>query len=330
MVRLTASPDWIPCRFFWQAGQPIVDWCYLDRRRFTDSFFEATLQKCMRLPFNMLFRRQTPVETLLEWQAARPGIPPTGFVFHMSRCGSTLVAQTLAALSQNIVLSEARPIDDVLNASRRSPTVTTAQRIEWLRAMVSVLGQKRHHDEHHLFIKFDCWHTQELPLLRAAFPETPWVFLYREPHEVMVSQMTSRGSHLVPNVVDCVRFGIDQSIALQLSPEEYSARVLAAILEAAIEHQSVPGGMLVNYTQLPQATTTSISNHFGVTWSADELEQMRNVTQFDAKNPSMNFTDDRQEKQRAVTEAIAAATQKWLTSPYQCLEALRLKGEENR
>lgn len=330
MVSFPANTDWIPIRFVRQQGQPMVEWCYLGRRRFTESFFESTLQHCMRLPFNMLFRRQTPVATLLEWQAMRPGLPPTGFIFHMSRCGSTLVSQMLAALPQNIVLSEASPIDEVLTAIRMAPAVPDTQRIEWLRAMVSALGQRRYPDERRLFIKFDCWHTQDLPLLRTAFPETPWIFVYRDPLEVMVSQMRARGVHLVPSPITCTRFGIDPSAAAQLTSEEYAARVLAAVLQAALDQATASGGLLVNYRQLPQAVTTSIADHFGVSWTAAETEHMQRVTQFNAKNPCLYFTADQDAKQRAITPAIAAATQRWLTPLYARLETLRAKSAATR
>jgi hypothetical protein len=308
----------------------MVEWCYLGRRRFTEPFFESTLQHCMRMPFNMLFRRQTPVETLLECQATRPGLRPTGFIFHMSRCGSTLVSQMLAALPQNIVLSEASPIDEVLTAIRVAQPMPDTRHIEWLRAMVSALGQRRYPDECRLFIKFDCWHTQDLPLLRAAFPKTPWIFVYRDPLEVMASQMRTRGIHLVPSPINCVRFGIDPSEAAQLTHEEYAARVLAAVLQAALDQESESGGgLLVNYLQLPQAVTTSIAAHFGVSWTAAETERMQRVAQFDAKNPCLYFTADQEEKQRAITPAIASAKERWLTPLYARLEVLREQAEKN-
>ena len=323
-----ANPDWIPVRFLWQQRQPVVEWCYLSRRRFTEPFFEETLQQVMRMPFNMLFRRQTPVEAMLDWQVTHPGLPPTGFIFHMSRCGSTLVAQMLAALPQNIVFSEASPINEVLRAIQDAPTPDEKQRIGWLRAMVSALGQRRHPEERHLFIKFDCWHTLDLPLLRAAFPRTPWIFLYRDPLEVMVSQEKNRGIYLVPGSTDSVRFGIDLHDGIQMPPEDFAARILARMLQAAVEHQAVGGGMLVNYRQLPQAVTTSIANHFGVSWSDEETAKMYQVTQFDAKAPSLFFAADQLAKQRAVTEAIATATRRWITPLYERLESLRLTSDK--
>src|SRR5712692_2993394 len=145
MDRLTDAAQldgWITVRFYWREGQPMVDWCYLGRKRFADSFFEHTVNKLMALPFNLLFRQQTPISVLDDLHEARPGLKPTGFIFHMSRCGSTLITQMLAVLSGTVVISEARPLDSVLRAHFRSTQVTDKQRIAWFQWMVSALGQK--------------------------------------------------------------------------------------------------------------------------------------------------------------------------------------------
>ena len=325
-MSFTASPDWMPIRFFRENGLPMVEWCYMDQRRFTEPFFDSTVDQCLRLPFNVLFRRQTPVESLVELQTTQPGVTPTGLIFHMTRCGSTLISQMLAANPRNIVLSEAVPIDEVLYDSPADRVVTDSDRISWLRAMVNALGQRRHPPQHRLFVKLDAWHIHHLPLLRAAFPRTPWIFLYRDPLEVMVSQMRFRARYLLPMPEYAARFGIEPNTAWQLPPEEYTARVLASILRAALDHRSVTGGMLVNYEQLPQAVTTSITSHFGVIWSAAETEPMERASQFNAKAPYMTFEHDRQQKQLAVTDAITASTQRWLTPLYEQLESLRRGG----
>src|SRR2546427_4873978 len=189
---------WIPVRLYWREGKPMVDWCYLGRRRFADSFFEQTLGECLRQPFNLLFRHQTPIEVLGQWNELRPGLKPTGFIFHMSRCGSTLISQMLAALPGNIVISEARPIDSTLRAQFHAADITNEQKIAWFQWMISALGQQRLGKEKHFFIKFDAWNVSELPLIRRAFPAVPWIFVYRDPVEVMVSQLNHRGVHIVP------------------------------------------------------------------------------------------------------------------------------------
>src|SRR2546430_2644461 len=132
---------------------------------------------------------------------ARPPVRPSGFIFHMSRCGSTLLTQMLAALAHNIVISEASPIDAVVRAPHVRPALSDDQHALWLRWMIGALGQPRSGNERHYFIKLDCWHTLALPLFRRAFPDVPWGFLYRDPVEVLVSQLRMPGPQIIPRML---------------------------------------------------------------------------------------------------------------------------------
>ncbi len=318
-----ASLDgWVPIRFYWEGGEPRVDWCRLGERRFTEPFHSDTIEKALRLPFHLAFRRQTSVETLRERRAQRPGIRPTGFVFHMSRCGSTLAAQMLAALPANVVLSEASPIDSVLRANLKSADVTDEQRCDWLRAMVAALGQPRAGAETRLFVKFDSWHVLELPLIRRAFPDTPWIFLHRDPVEVLVSQMRQRGSQMVPGVLDAATLGIDLAQALHMAPEEYCAHILGRFCQTALDHHR-DGGRLVPYRELPDAVWTDLAGFFATPWSEAEIDAMKAKTRFDAKTPSMCFSDDRSRKQSEATDLVRRMAATWVEPAYAQLEAVR-------
>ena len=177
----------------------------------------------------------------------------------MSRCGSTLASQMLSALPGSVVISEAGPIDSVLRAQFRDPSVSAATRIEWLRWVVSALGQRRSGNETHLFIKFDSWSALELPLIRQAFPGVPWVFLYSNPVEVLVSQLRKRGAHMVPGTMEPALFGMNLAEAFEMQPEQYCARVLALTCEAALQHHQSCAGLMINYEQLPDALWTSLA-----------------------------------------------------------------------
>jgi hypothetical protein len=320
MTKASDLTGWVPIRFFWENGRPAIDWCYGGTRRFLEPFFDQTVEQFLRLPFNLLFRRQTPVEVLAEWQAVRPGLAPTGLIFHMSRCGSTLVSQMLAALPQHVVLAEASPLD----AALRAPGVTEEQRITWFRGLVSALGQARNPKEKHLFIKLDSWHTLELPLIQRAFPDVPWIFLYRNPVEVVVSHVRQRGAQMVPGVLDPASFGLDLATAGQMAAEEYTARVLARICETVLDaHQKTGRGKLVNYSQLPAAITSKVAAFFGMAWSAEEGERMVAAAQFNAKNPSLFFVPDSAEKKQQATDRMRQAADTWVGSGYERLEALR-------
>ncbi len=287
----------------------------------TEPFFDQTIQNLMLQPFNLLFRHQTPIETLRARHEIKPGLQPTGFIFHMSRCGSTLVSQMLAALPRTVVVSEASPIDSILRAHLRVPDLADDERIDWLQWIISALGQQRLGDEKHFFIKLDCWNTIVLPLIHRAFPRVPWIFLYRNPVEVMVSQLRRRGAHMVPGVIEPSLFGLNNRAIFQMQPEEYCARALAKICGAALEYQE--GGMLVNYNQLPEAVLTSVPKFFGIRYSEADIEILNRVSRLDAKNPSLQFTNDTDDKNRSATDLTHSLADEWVVPIYERLEAAR-------
>lgn len=314
--------DWSPIRFYWENQTPFVDWCYMEKARFTDSFFDTTIQKRFYQPFNFLFRHQTPIEFLGEMYEKRRGLMPNGFIFHLSRCGSTLVSQMLAGLPQNIVLSEPPPIDAILRANARNPQTTDEQKIEWLKWFVSASGQPRN-DETHYFIKFDSWSMLDLELITRAFPDVPWIFLYRNPVEVIVSHLRQSGAQMIPGAIEQLLPGLDLMEVLQMPREEYCARVLAKICENALNNAENRNAKFFNYTQLPEIMTTEILDHFQVSYSEQDLKKMNSVTEFDAKSPRTPFMPDSEEKRKQASETANRAAEKIVKPLYEKLETLQ-------
>jgi hypothetical protein len=159
--------------------------------------------------------------------------------------------------------------------------------------------------------------------------------LYRDPVEVMVSQMRQRGAQMIPGAVGQLLPGIDVEETLSMPAEEYCARVLGRFCESALEHAAEYGAeygteygadkknMLVNYSQLPEAIADLVPEHFGVSYSPEEIEKMKVATQFDAKTPRVNFKPDSKEKKDRATDAIRKAAAKWIEPAYEKLEAIR-------
>jgi hypothetical protein len=314
---------WLPARVAWHQGEPFFDWFHVGDKRFTEPFFDHTIEACLRYPFNLLFRPLTPLRVLRERYELSPGLAPSGFIFHLSRCGSTLISQMLAALPQNVVISEASPIDWMIRARVRRPQTTDEERVEWLRWVVGALGQKRNPEAEHLFIKFDAWHIRNLPLLERAFPATPWLFLYRDPLEVMVSHYLQPGSQMVPGMIDLQWDDIPLPAALTMPRVEYCARVLAEICREALGHTRNPNGRLVNYTQLPDFVTGPLLPHFRLGYDDEQKAQIRAAARFNAKTPTAIFRPDAEEKRRQATDAIRRRCDELLTPLYEQLETAR-------
>ena len=87
--------------------------------------------------------------------------------------------------------------------------VSDEQRSAWLRGWMRAAGLPRS-GEKRLFEKFDAWHSFDLPFLRRAFPETPWIFLHRNPVEVID----------YAELPDAVTSKIAQHFHLTLSPAD--------------------------------------------------------------------------------------------------------------
>ncbi|MBV8751451.1 MAG: Nif11-like leader peptide family natural product precursor [Hyphomicrobiales bacterium] len=322
-VRETAlpPPGWLPARAFWQDQELCLGWSYFGDRRLVEPFFEDSLRRSLETPFDLLFQYTSPIARLADWLAAHPGLTPRGFIFHMSRCGSTLVTQMLAALEDNLVLSEAPPLDVVVQAHAHRPDLSEQQQALWLAWITSALGQPRC-GERAMFVKLDSWHTLALPLFRRAFPSVPWVFLYRDPVEVLVSQIRAPGIHTVHALKGAAILGTEAPVEPHRR-EDYCAHILARICEPVLAHGRDGGGLLINYRELPAATWTSILPHFGVAVSARERRAMAAAARYDAKMPGMEFDPDAEDKQASATPALRAAAQEHLGDLYARLETLR-------
>jgi hypothetical protein len=298
------SACWFPIGLSIEAGGPVADWVYFGSRRFTEPFFENTVRAALRNPFTRAFRHQAPLHE-------KPGMTPSGFIFHMSRCGSTLIAQALSSIPRTLVISEAAPID----------TAVRTNNAEWLRRTVHALGQRRF-GETHYFVKLDAWHIHNFPLIREAFPETPWIFVSRNPVEVLVSQLRSPGKQALPGAMDPEALGLSFSDITTVGREEWCARVLAGFCSSALAFRDDPRALFVDYRQLPGAVWDTVSKHFSLDFSSEELASIHSAALLDAKRPARPFESDSDSKQRAATEAIHELAETWLNPLYSELQLL--------
>src|SRR5271154_2825599 len=148
---------WLPARVGRDGAELVVDWAHFGSQRLTESFFEESVAAVWRSA--TCPHTTTRLADLTSQTGSSASLEPTGLIFHMSRCGSTLASQMLAACSANIVVSEASPIDAVVRLD-----ASEDERVALLRAMVLALGQVRNPGEIRYFLKLDCWHACALPL----------------------------------------------------------------------------------------------------------------------------------------------------------------------
>jgi hypothetical protein len=304
---------WVPFFIRTESSPPAVDWCDVGTSAFTDSFFEQTVQRCLR---KTVQRRTTPIETLLERHAAHPGVPPTGFIFHTSRCGSTLFSQMASALPDTIAISEAPPIDHILRAA-----APESVRIEWLRALLGALGQSRGTGARYFFVKFDAWHIVNLSLVQRAFPRVPCVFLYRDPAAVVASQLRMPGLHMVPGLVDPSLIGLDLPGVLQLDRGEYIGRMLGALYAAGLAFARSGQVVLMNHVELPEGAAARLLDWCGLKGDDDLRERLLSVARFDAKTPSLPY--DATVIRSGLNESVIESACAFIKPHFDRLESIR-------
>jgi hypothetical protein len=295
------GPRWTPIRVS-NDGSDIVDWCRTDGIDFSDPFFDQSVLTALRDPFRLLFRRTTPLLDLAT--SARAGLEPSGFIFHLSRCGSTLVSRLLAALPSVLVMSEPGPLDAAMRPAPGAPRLDEATRAGVLRGMVAALGQPGSSDHRHYVVKLDAWALLWLPLIRAAFPDTPWALVYRDPLEILVSQSKGIGYHMIPGALTPDELGIDATgVTSETTLEAYGAAVLGRLLECAVAGMGDGPALLVDYRELPDAITTRVAPWFGIDIDDSETDRLMTLAGLDAKNEWLPFEPDTGAKRNAATRA---------------------------
>jgi hypothetical protein len=191
------------------------------------------------------------------------GIYPTGFIFHVSRCGSTLVAKAVARSEHNIVINQGGPLQRgfwaALTDDWRHELEATPENLARFRRLVLAMSRKRRPDQTTSFVKFISWNVLYLDFISRAFPDVPSVFLYRDPVEVIASVMKETTAALVSKGGRQASFLIGEKGAptAGMTDIEYLAHCYANYFKTALE--AVRHGIhLVNYTDITPATFPAI------------------------------------------------------------------------
>ncbi len=287
--------NWYPVAL--SAAPPGVWWRDLGAKRFTEPFFSDTL-----LAVDAAARRRchTPLSALAE---VGDTLAPTAFIFHVSRCGSTLLAQALATLPHCIVMSEPPVLDSFLRCHAASDDAAA----DTFRLLLAALGQRRAAAERHLIVKLDSWHIASLALIRRAFPDTPCLLLYREPGAVLASHRRRRGPQMVPGLVDLTRLALDPAAAHPADLDGYARLVLAAFFAAALAQASSQRLSLLNYNELPGVIVPALLRRWSISCTAQQRALLEERTRFHSKQGAAPFRGDPHDAPPPAGAALAAA-----------------------
>jgi hypothetical protein len=304
---------WLPARSIPGGLEPAFDWLWFGPDKLTAPFHEDDVRRASALPLNSLVRTRLSLGAMVAGAEDAKSPPLRGLIFHMSRCGSTLLVKMLGACPETAVTSEPEPLDAVL---RWIAAAAPGEEIAGLaiRAMIAALGRQGGGTALAHVIKLEVWHSLFLSELRAALPEVNWVFLHRDPVEVLVSQMAMPSIHIVQGALDDARLGIDGEAAE--SHMAYAAQVLGRCTAAAADGFALGGGLVLAYAELRRGGAEAAVRHFGLPLDEAARATLAAAGSTDAKSPGQPFVDDRARKRAEASDELRAAAAEWMAPAY--------------
>lgn len=223
--------NWIPYQINKTSKEWEATWLCLGDHLFREPFFEQSIRVCQHLDSNR--KQEKLITSLAELKQVSDGlecIAPTAFIFHISRCGSTLMTQLLSLNDENIVISEAPVLDTILRWKFNEKGISALSRGDYLSHTTRILGQKRFDFQQRYFIKWDSWHLFFLDEIRRLFPHVPFIFLTREKEKVLDSHQKIPGIQAIRGVLEPEIFGYDLKQVLEMTPVQYMDNIISKMI----------------------------------------------------------------------------------------------------
>jgi len=305
-------------------GRPGLLWMQMAGVTFTEPFFQQTVDR-LRAEHAEGPERFTEFDALLQLDKTLPRVEPAGFIFHSSRCGSTLLANACRGTNNSIVLSEAAAIDKLVARfiTDANDAVKESLYSVLLRAVVNALAQNDSQTEQRVFIKFSCCSVSQLERIRRIWPRVPWIFLYRDPVETIVSNVSNPPAWLLDEDHRILAHITGTSVAEvgEMSLAERCARSIGSFFSTA-HTLANDNSLLLNYKQLSSPAISGILKFFNVRPSAGELERIASGTRIYSKQVSSTreFIPDGDAKQKLAGNHVREVAERWAKTPYALLE----------
>jgi hypothetical protein len=313
----------MPIQMASAGSMPLIRWVKFGRNRPAEPFFQQTVVK-LRNHDPPASELDTSVDALFDISESLRDSAPAGLIFHMSRCGSTLLGNLCRLDRRAVVISEAQPITAALTADASvadsSVSAVDAEqfRLKAMRALVRKYASWSGR-ENAVIIKFTTSDIIAAGLVRQLWPDVPALFLTRDPVEVAVSllrnpppdwrdgRLTGAARRLI-----CPDGGVLRS---EGSFEEDIAKVLGAICRAAAT--MLPKRCRVfDYHNLSERTLRTVTEFFGL--RIDDTAGLRAVMATYSKDhvPVRSFRPDSDEKQAAAPKPLVDLIERWARKPY--------------
>ena len=246
---------------------------------------------------------------------------PSGFIFHMSRCGSTVLTNSLSKTNNVITHS---PVSfkfwKYITKNWTEPyTNIEDDRIAMYKNLLFSMGKKNKKT----FFKFCSFETYFLPLVMELFPKKPFLFIFREPLEVLVSLLNYSPRWVRDRKSNFGLFftDISPSEIKKINLLNYFEKILINILSTVLK-TSNPNIHYLNYIRLkPQYIEEILKKAFTYHPTQNEIKKMQLQFKYYSKGKNLkHFIPDSEKKKKLVTPQIKICAENLLKDIYKKLE----------
>lgn len=308
-----------PRRVLYDASgeRPVVELTRIPNDRFTRGFAHWDLDKsavCEVVPLDEIELDIDIVE-------------PTGFIFHLSHVGSTLVSDMLRMVSGYQVISEPKSLGDCLFSPLGS---RDAKRLDRFEKVIRLFCAVSHEINCKPIFKFPSWALLHTKYLHDRFPGCACCMVYRDPVEVLVSltqdpppwlQRNNLRRSVNPDSPDGMPYMRERlealfGTSLDFSHDgpfaEFIGNYLQALLKAA--HASGAHFFLLETSEIANKVPDQLAAFFGMQTTSDEKVRMAEISRYDAKRSKelRVFKDDTARKQVEATPLIREIADEFL------------------
>jgi hypothetical protein len=306
---------WLPVETVLDSSGSRVKWIHAPEVEFVEPFFYQTID-AIRSARRHATKNVTDLATLLQVGSLTPSFQPSGFIFHVSRCGSTLISNALRLQPKTRVICEGQPFHAALVPY--SPSLFSGSRARWdemrtslVQSLFNIFGRFGSATPRNLVIKFTSWDTFAFEFIRRAWPDVPSLFVYRDPRDVIVSQLYkpsnwTRMTKFPEKVASFLSISANQ---IKFSTREfYIANVIAEMCQAALDY----GGnrcKFINYSDIDAEAIALIAGYFGIDYSSVPARAIQRTFDTYSKDPAQRrlYHSDSAHKQSLCTPRIAKA-----------------------
>lgn len=301
---------WLPRSYHVRTQR--LAWCLPDGAP-TEPFHDEYLSRCRQgSALNQLVTPRTSLKALAACAPQVPRAQPAGFIFHLSRCGSTLLSGCLSELDGAAVFSESPVLTEVLLDPALSPHEKQAHVQGLIDLKASLFPSRR------VVVKWNAWDIFHAQLLRSAYPAVPVVALVRDPVEILASHQAQAGRHMSgdPSLAAVAPAFVASQVGSLL---DHRIRVLEGLMQGMLAFLSDPGVTCLDYRQLNGGTLRQVAAIFGLPCAAESQRRIAQRMQRNAKLPGVRFEPDGARKAAVFDAVTVRAIAQRLAARYQTL-----------